>query len=127
MTSSNTRAITVDIAGVQLAVATQDLGKNYGQIHALRDVSLQVPTGATYLLIGPNGAGKSTTIRILLDLVRPTSGTAEIMGYRANAEGAMARAHIGYVPEQLSWGHGWMRVGRLLEHHARYFPTWDAQ
>jgi ABC-type multidrug transport system ATPase subunit len=52
-----------------------------------------------------------------------SAGTAEIMGYGAHAEAAMARAHIGCVPEQLSWGHGWMRVGRLLKHHARYFPS----
>jgi ABC-2 type transport system ATP-binding protein len=49
------------------------------------------------------------------------------MGYGTHEEAAMARAHIGYVPEQLNWGHGWMRVGRLLEHHARYFPSWDTQ
>jgi ABC-2 type transport system ATP-binding protein len=79
------------------------------------------------LLIGPNGAGKSTTIKILLDLVRPSSGTAEVMGFATHAEPAMARAQIGYVPEQLNWGHGWMRVGRLLEHHARYFPSWDPE
>jgi ABC-2 type transport system ATP-binding protein len=127
MTSPNPRGLAVDLDGAPLAVATQALCKKYGQRYALRDVSLLVPTGATYLLIGPNGAGKSTAIKILLDLVRPSSGTAEIMGYGAHAEAAMARAHIGYVPEQLTWGHGWMRVGRLLEHHARYFPSWDAQ
>jgi ABC-2 type transport system ATP-binding protein len=127
MKASNARACALDLDGAPLAIATQALCKRYGKRHALRDVSLQVPTGATYLLIGPNGAGKSTTIKILLDLVRPSSGTAEIVGYGAHADAAMARAHIGYVPEQLSWGHGWMRVGRLLEHHARYFPSWDAQ
>jgi ABC-2 type transport system ATP-binding protein len=127
MTPRNARPLAVDLSGTPLAIATQALCKNYGQRHALRDVNLQVPAGATHLLVGPNGAGKSTTIKILLDLVRPSSGTAEIMGYRAHAESAMARAHIGYVPEQLNWGHGWMRVGRLLEHHARYFPSWDAQ
>jgi ABC-2 type transport system ATP-binding protein len=127
MTASNARALAVDLDGARLAIATQVLCKRYGQRHALRDVNLQVPMGATYLLIGPNGAGKSTTIKLLLDLVRPSSGTAEIMGYGAHTEAAMARAHIGYVPEQLSWGHGWMRVGRLLEHHARYFPSWDTQ
>jgi ABC-2 type transport system ATP-binding protein len=127
MSAPNARAVALDLNGEPLAVATQDLCKQYGKIDALRDVSLQVPTGATYLLVGPNGAGKSTTIRILLDLVRPSSGSAEIMGYGTHTEAALARAQVGYVPEQLNWGHGWMRVGRLLEHHARYFPSWDAQ
>jgi ABC-2 type transport system ATP-binding protein len=127
MSTSSAQALAVDLSGALLAVATQGLCKRYGQRDALRDVSLQVPTGATYLLIGPNGAGKSTTIKILLDLVRPTSGTAEVMGYGTHADGAVVRAHVGYVPEQLNWGHGWMRVGRLLEHHAHYFPCWDTQ
>lgn len=127
MVYRNTHALTVDLNGAPLAVATQDLCKQYGQIDALLDVNLRVPTGATYLLIGPNGAGKSTTIRILLDLVRPSSGSSEILGYNTHAEAALARGQIGYVPEQLSWGHGWMQVGRLLEHQSRYFPLWDAQ
>jgi ABC-2 type transport system ATP-binding protein len=49
------------------------------------------------------------------------------MGFGTHAEAARARAHVGYVPEQPTWGHGWMRVGRLLAHHARYFPAWDRQ
>jgi ABC-2 type transport system ATP-binding protein len=127
MTTLNARALAVDLEGIPLAVATHALNKRYGRRDALRNVSLQVPIGATYLLIGPNGAGKSTTLRILLGLLRPSSGTAEIMGHGIHGDGALARAHIGYVPEQLDWGHGWMRVGRLLEHHARYFPSWDSQ
>lgn len=126
MTLSEARLSVLDLDGAPLAIATQFLCKSYGSRHALRDVNLHVPVGATYLLIGPNGAGKSTTIKILLDLVRPTSGTAEVLGFSTQGD-AMARAQIGYVPEQLSWGHGWMRVGRLLEHHARYFPSWDAE
>jgi ABC-2 type transport system ATP-binding protein len=127
MTASGARALAVDLSGARLAIATQALCKKYGQRYALRDVGLQVPDGATYLLIGPNGAGKSTTIKILLDLVGPSSGTAEVLGYGTHVDGAVVRAHVGYVPEQLNWGHGWMRVGRLLEHHARYFPCWDTQ
>jgi ABC-2 type transport system ATP-binding protein len=39
----------------------------------------------------------------------------------------MVRANVGYVPDQPNWGYGWMRTGRLLEHHAKFFPTWDAE
>lgn len=113
------------LADGDFAVATHDLTKHYKYVPALRKVALQVPTGAVYLLVGPNGAGKSTTIKILLDLLRPTSGTAEVLGLDPQKQAAMVRANVGYVPEQLNWGYGWMRVGRLLEHHACYFPAWD--
>lgn len=110
----------------ELAVTTRALSKQYGVQRALRDLALQVPEGAVYLLVGPNGAGKSTTLKVLLDQVRPTAGTAEVLGMNSQMQPALVRANVGYVPEQLDWGYGWMRVGRLLEHHARYFPTWDA-
>jgi len=108
-----------------LTVATQDLTKRFGDQTALSDVSLQVPTGAVYLLVGPNGAGKSTALKTLLDLVRADSGRAEVFGLDTRSDGARVRANVGYVPERPDWGYGWMRVGRLLEHHARYFPAWD--
>lgn len=108
------------------AIATCDVDKRFGDQVALDKLALQVPVGAVYLLVGPNGAGKSTTIKVLLDLVRPDRGTTEVLGLDPRTHGALLRANIGYVPERLDWGYGWMRVGRLLEHHAAYFPTWDA-
>ena len=107
------------------AVTTRAVSKQYGSISALHDLALQIPEGAVYLLVGPNGAGKSTTIKILLDQIRPTSGVAEVLGLNPQAHPALVRANVGYVPEQLDWGYGWMRVGRLLEHHSRYFTSWD--
>jgi ABC-2 type transport system ATP-binding protein len=113
------------IASTDLAIRTSGLTKRYGTAYALRDVALQVPTGAVYLLVGPNGAGKSTTIKILTDLLRATAGEAEVFGLRPAEAPATVRANIGYVPERLDWGYGWMRVGRLLAHHASYYPSWD--
>ena len=110
----------------EFAVTTRALSKQYGAQRALHDLALQVPEGAVYLLVGPNGAGKSTTLKILLDQERPTAGTAEVLGMNPQTQPALVRANVGYVPEQLDWGYGWMSVGRLLEHHARYFPSWDA-
>jgi len=107
------------------AVATQALNKRFGRDTALAGVDLQVPEGAVYVLVGPNGAGKTTTLRTLLDLVRADSGTAEVFGMNPRTNGPSVRAQVGYVPERHDWGYGWMRVGRLLEHHATYFPTWD--
>ena len=108
-----------------LAVDTRGLNRKFGRQLALDGVSLQVPVGSVYLLVGPNGAGKSTTLKILLDLVRSDSGSAEVFGLDTRARAPEVRANVGYVPERPDWGYGWMRVGRLLEHHARYYPTWD--
>jgi ABC-2 type transport system ATP-binding protein len=110
----------------ELAAATRGLTKRYGAQTALRDLALQVPAGAVYLLVGPNGAGKTTTLKVLLDLVRADAGTAEVFGLDVRRDAPRVRANVGYVPERPDWGYGWMRVGRLLEHHAQYFPTWDA-
>jgi ABC-2 type transport system ATP-binding protein len=109
----------------ELAVDTRGITKRFGDQVALNDVTLQVPTGAVYLLVGPNGAGKSTTLKVLLDLVRAEKGTAEVFGLDTRERAPEVRANIGYVPERPDWGYGWMRVGRLLEHHALYYPTWD--
>ena len=108
-----------------LAVATAGVAKRYGRQTALRDLALQVPEGAVYLLVGPNGAGKSTALRLLLDLVRADAGSAQVLGLDVRERGAEIRANVGYVPDRHDWGIGWMRVGRLLRHHARYYPTWD--
>ncbi|MEO7041891.1 MAG: ABC transporter ATP-binding protein [Gemmatimonadaceae bacterium] len=108
-----------------LAVSTSGLSKRFGDQVALSDVSLQVPTGAVYLLVGPNGAGKSTTLKILLDLFRADTGTAEVMRLDCRVRAPEVRANVGYVPERPDWGYSWMKVGRLLEHHAVYYPSWD--
>lgn len=114
-----------ELSATALAASTHSLSKRYGKLPALTNLALQVPAGAVYLLVGANGAGKSTTIKILLDLLRPTSGSAQVLGLDPQRQAGLVRANIGYVPEQLDWGYSWMRVGRLLEHHARYFPDWD--
>lgn len=122
-----TAVLPVDLVSSELAIETRGLVKQYGAHRALNDLQLQVPSGSVYLLVGPNGAGKSTTIKILLDLLRPTLGEARVLGMDVRQNAALVRANMGYVPEALSWGHGWMTVGRLLNHHAAYFPSWDAQ
>ena len=71
--------------------------KNYGAIIALESVDFQIGEGITGLL-GPNGAGKSTAIKLFLGLLRPTSGSAEVMGERPY-ESVQVRARLGYMPE----------------------------
>ena len=121
-----TTALPTRLRDGDLAVSTSGLTKRFGDQVALNDVSLQVPMGAVYLLVGPNGAGKSTTLKILLDLFRADKGTADVMGLDCRNRAPEVRANVGYVPERPDWGYGWMKVGRLLAHHAVYFPSWDA-
>lgn len=107
------------------AVFMQGLEKSYGDVAALQGVDLQVPEGAVYVLAGANGAGKTTLLETLLDLVQPDAGTAEIFGLDSRTQGPEARAQVGYVPARPDWQYGWMPVGRLMRHHAAFYPTWD--
>jgi ABC-2 type transport system ATP-binding protein len=77
------------------------LVKDYGKVRALDGVDLAVRRGEVFGFIGPNGAGKSTTIRILLDLLRPTAGTVRVLGEDPHAGGPALRARIGYLPGEL--------------------------
>lgn len=120
-----THPLPTRLAEGERAVVTRGLTKRYGTETALLDLALEVPLGAVYLLVGPNGAGKSTAVRTLLDLVRADAGSAEVLGMDVRAHAPRVRANVGYVPDRAEWGYAWMRVGRLLAHHAAYFPTWD--
>jgi len=80
------------------AVRIEHLGKRYGRVTALRDVSLEVRPGEVFGFLGLNGAGKTTTIRVLLDLVRPTAGCASVFGFDCQARGLEVRARVGYLP-----------------------------
>src|SRR5215213_6594286 len=74
------------------AVETQDLTKRYGSgVLAVDHVGLRVRRGEVYGFLGPNGAGKTTTLRMLLGLVRPTSGSARVLGAAPGSPEALAR------------------------------------
>ena len=79
------------------AIRTEQLIKTYGRNRGLTGLDLQVETGEVYGFLGPTGAGKSTTIRLLLDLIRPTSGTARVLGLDPHADGVALRRRIGYL------------------------------
>jgi ABC-type multidrug transport system ATPase subunit len=83
------------------AVALRDLAKSYGSVHALRGVTLEVQQAQIFGFLGLNGAGKTTTIRILLDLIRPTRGSALLFGIDCQKESRKARALAGYLPGEL--------------------------
>lgn len=84
------------------AIRVAGLTKYYGKHAALTDLNLEVAQGEVFGFLGPNGAGKSTTIRILLDLIRPTSGHVEVFGTDPRTGGAELRRRIGYLPGELA-------------------------
>jgi ABC-2 type transport system ATP-binding protein len=108
------------------AVETTNLSKTYGDQVALDRVDFRVPEGSVYVLVGANGAGKSSTFKILLNLERPTSGSASVFGLDTGSDAPHARAQIGYVPEQQDVPYPWMTCARFLQFIAAYYPSWDA-
>ena len=81
-----------------LAIDIRNVVKRYEEHVAVRDLSLQVPTGSVYGLLGPNGAGKTTTIRMILDIIAPDSGTISLFGQPHTTLGVLNR--VGYLPEE---------------------------
>ena len=82
-------------------IATAGLSKVYGSTHALIDLTMEVRKGEVYGLLGPNGSGKTTTIRLLLGLLRPTSGRATVAGFDAWRQSLDVRGVVSYLPGEL--------------------------
>ena len=83
-------------------IETRGLTRSFGGRRGIVDVDLSVDRGEVFGFLGPNGAGKSTTIRILMGLYRPTSGTACVFGLDAGRNGVAIRARTGYLPGDLA-------------------------
>jgi ABC-2 type transport system ATP-binding protein len=79
-------------------IRTEQLTKSYGSHRGIADVDLEVNEGEVFGFLGPNGAGKTTTIRILLDLIRPTSGRAVVFGVESTDDPVGIHRRIGYLP-----------------------------
>jgi ABC-2 type transport system ATP-binding protein len=102
-----------------------ELTKTFPRVEALRSLSLEVPEGAVYALVGPNGAGKTTAFKSFLNLYRPTSGKAEILGVDSRSLGTTELAQIGFVSENQKLP-GWMSVGYFLAYCREFYPAWNA-
>ncbi len=100
-------ALTIDAAGLR---------KDYGTRTAVRDLTLQVGRGEAFGFLGPNGAGKSTSIKMLLGLVRPTSGRALLLGEPVGSRDV--RARIGFLPEHFRF-YDWLSASELVTLHGR--------
>ena len=84
---------------MNLIIETDNLGKRYGDVSAVENLSLQVAQGEIYAFLGLNGAGKTTTIRMLLGMIKPTSGSASVLGTRVRLGSREPWAQVGYLVE----------------------------
>lgn len=97
------------------AVETTGLTKKFGKVTALDALDLRIPAGEIFGVIGPNGAGKTTLMRLLLDVLRPTSGSARVLGEDPRLSGPALRGRIGYLPGELRLDPN--ATGRALLHY----------
>jgi ABC-2 type transport system ATP-binding protein len=93
---------TIKPAG-EIAIQVQGLTKFYGKVHALKGIDLQVKRGEIFGFLGPNGAGKTTTIRCLLDMIRPDSGKALILGHDPQVDPVAVQCCTGYLPGEMQF------------------------
>jgi ABC-2 type transport system ATP-binding protein len=107
-----------------MSIQTNSLFKAYGRHDALRGLSLSVPEGAALALIGANGAGKTTTIKVLMNILKPTAGTATILGVDSRRLSCREFAQIGYVSENQNMP-GRLTVAQYLAHLRPLYPNWD--
>ena len=84
------------------AVETHELGRSFGPVTAVHDLTLNLPRGAFFGLVGPDGAGKSTVIRLLCGLLRPTCGTGRILGFDLLTETDSIKSRIGYLSQSFT-------------------------
>src|SRR5436189_2388742 len=103
----------------QPAVELTDVSKRYGEVQALRDVSLKIEPGEVVAMLGPNGAGKTTSISIMLGVRNPTSGTARLFGL--DPKNLKARSRIGVMLQE-SGVPGMLRVKELVRLFCTYYP-----
>lgn len=103
---------------------TDRLAKKFGKVEALASLSLAVPEGSVFALVGPNGAGKSTTMKICLNMVRASSGVAEVLGADSRRLTSEVLAKVGYVSETRQLPE-WMKVGRFLSYCREFYPDWN--
>jgi ABC-2 type transport system ATP-binding protein len=103
-----------------------DLSKFYGKARGIEHVSLDINEGEIFGFIGPNGAGKSTTIRILMNMIFPTSGSARIMGMDVIRETKKIKSQTGYIPSDAS-AYSYMDVYEFLSYCARFYNIPNAE
>jgi ABC-2 type transport system ATP-binding protein len=111
---------------VAAVIETVELKKNYGKHEAVRGLNLSVQPGSVCAFLGQNGAGKSSTIKMLLGMVHPTSGTGSIFGHRIDREkeSLLIRQKVAFVAEDKRL-YDYMTVGQIVRFTKSFFPHWN--
>lgn len=109
---------------MRYAIETVDLKKRYGKHLAVDGLTMQVPEGSVFAFLGRNGAGKTTTIRMLLDLIDRSSGSARILGLDTLKDALEIKRRIGYVAEGQKM-YDWMTVDEIIWFCKGFYPSWD--
>jgi ABC-2 type transport system ATP-binding protein len=104
----------------EMVIQTEGLSKSFGQVHALKSLDLRVPRHSIFGFLGPNGAGKTTTMKLLLGLMRPTSGGGTVFGQDIVRDSLAIRSRVGYLPQQPRFGDN-MSARETLDFTARFF------
>jgi ABC-2 type transport system ATP-binding protein len=103
-------------------IEMRNLSKHYGKNRGIEEINLDIEEGEIFGFIGPNGAGKSTTIRILLSLIFPSSGSARIMGMDVIRESKKIKYQVGYIPSDANL-YDRMSVLQFLQYCMRFYKT----
>ena len=105
-------------------IEVDNLWKKFGRHEALRGLSFTVPQGAAYALIGANGAGKTTTIKVLMNILDPSRGSARVMGVDSRRLSPGELRRIGYVSENQDMPER-LTVAQYLDYLRPFYPKWD--
>jgi ABC-2 type transport system ATP-binding protein len=105
-------------------ISTHNLSKAFRRTEAVRALTLDVPEGSIFALIGPNGAGKTTAIKLLMNILRASAGSAEVLGVDSRRLSPREFERIGYVSENQEMPE-WMTVEYFLRYLKPFYPTWD--
>lgn len=105
-----------------LVISTNNLGKSFGEVHALKNLDLRVPRNSIFAFLGPNGAGKTTTIKLLIGQTRPTSGGGTIFSKDIVKDSVDIRKNIGYLPQDARF-YEHMTARQTLDYTAKFFYT----
>jgi ABC-2 type transport system ATP-binding protein len=107
-------------------IHVENLWKRFGRFDALRGLSFDVPKGSAFAMIGANGAGKTTTIKILMNIVEPSRGSATIIGVDSRRISPRELARIGYVSENQDMPSR-LTVAEYVAYLRPFYPSWDRQ
>src|SRR5689334_5491901 len=105
-------------------VRTEHLTKRFGGLPVLNGLELSIDEGSVYGLVGANGAGKTTTVKVLMNILEPTSGRAFVLDQDSRRLGPREFQQIGYVSENQEMPN-WMTVDYFMAYLKPFYPTWD--